>query len=714
MFKPHPLRVAIVLACAGNPALAAEQMLEEVQVTAAAEASVANGYQPLVSRSSTKSDTPLRDTPQSISVVTSKQLKDQAVQSLAEAVRYTPGVTFAQGEGNRDAAVIRGVVSTGDFFLDGVRDDVQYYRDVYNIDRVEILKGANGLAFGRGGAGGVINRVSKEAGWLPVREVTVSAGSFDHKRAALDVGGGLTPELAGRVNIVSEDSGSYRDGVSIRRNGISPTVTFQPSDRTKVVLSAEYFNDLRVADRGIPSQSGKPFRTDPSTFFGNAAQSPTETTVRALGASIEHQFENGVLLSNKTRYADYDKYYQNVYASSAVNPGTGTFSAAGYIEDTQRQNFFNQTDAAFTVNTGTVAHKLVTGVEIGRQDTASFRNDARFTAATTCTSAEKTQTGVPAASPTAIATGFDCFNRRNHSIVDVASVYLQDTLIFSPKWQAILGLRHDRFATDFTTFTSTGAANQALNAVNSELAPRAALIYKPVEQITTYLSYSKTFVPRAGDQLGSLISQTASLNPETFINREAGVKWDVRPDVSLNAAVFRLDRRDVATVINAGGDRALIPGTVVKGAELSVSGKVTARWSMVGGYAFADSEIKSDVATAVSGSTTTYSARSGNETAQTPRHTFSLWNRYDLNDTWGAGIGFISRSSMFALDDNTVKLPGYGRVDAAVFYNASKQLKVQLNVENLLNREYVVNAHNNNNITPGSPIAARVSATYRF
>ena len=136
MFKPNPLRVAIVLACAGNPALAAEQMLEEVQVTAAAEASVANGYQPLVSRSSTKSDTPLRDTPQSISVVTSKQLKDQAVQSLAEAVRYTPGVTFAQGEGNRDAAVIRGSLSTGDFFLDGVRDDVQYYRDIYNIDRV--------------------------------------------------------------------------------------------------------------------------------------------------------------------------------------------------------------------------------------------------------------------------------------------------------------------------------------------------------------------------------------------------------------------------------------------------------------------------------------------------------------------------------------------------------------------------------------------------
>lgn len=713
MFKPHPLRVAIVLACAGNPALAAEQMLEEVQVTAAAEASVANGYQPLVSRSSTKSDTPLRDTPQSISVVTSKQLKDQAVQSLAEAVRYTPGVTFAQGEGNRDAAVIRGSLSTGDFFLDGVRDDVQYYRDIYNIDRVEILKGANGLAFGRGGAGGVINRISKEAGWLPVREVTVSAGSFDHKRAALDVGGGLTPELAGRVNIVTEDSGSYRDGVSIRRNGISPTVTFQPSDRTKVVLSAEYFNDLRVADRGIPSQNGKPFRTDPSTFFGNAAQSPTETTVRALGASIEHQLDNGVLLSNKTRYADYDKYYQNVYASSAVNPGTGTFSAAGYIDDTQRQNFFNQTDAAFTVNTGTVAHKLVTGVEIGRQDTASFRNDARFTAATTCTSAETTQTGVPAASPTAIATGFDCFNRRNHSIVDVASVYLQDTLLFSPKWQAILGVRHDRFATDFNTFNAAGNVSSRLNDVASELAPRAALIFKPVEAVTTYLSYSKTFVPRAGDQLGSLALNTGFQKPEGFQNREAGFKWDVSDRLAVNGAIYRLERSNVAIrdTANPNTNSLIVDGQLVKGAELSVAGRLTRAWSMVGGYAFTDSSYPATVTNPANGNTV---AAAGNTVAQTPRHTFSLWNRYDLNDTWGAGIGFISRSSMFALDDNTVKLPGYGRVDAAVFYNASKQLKVQLNVENLLNRDYVVNAHTNNNITPGSPIAARVSATYRF
>ncbi|MEO6697762.1 MAG: TonB-dependent receptor plug domain-containing protein, partial [Paraperlucidibaca sp.] len=315
MFVKSPLAQAIGLALCVSPALvsAAEPVktLPTVSVTAAAELAT-NGYQGVGSRSALKTNTALKDTPQSVSVISRAQLDDQSAQSLADAVKYTPGVTFAQGEGNRDAAVIRGNTTTGDFYVDGLRDDVQYYRDLYNIDRVEVLRGANGLAFGRGGNGGVINRVQKEAGWSPVREITVSGGSYGHARGALDIGGGLSEQVAGRVNVVSEQSDSFRDGVDLRRNGISPTLTIQASDATKIVLGAEYFNDKRVTDRGIPSQNGKPFKTDESNFFGNAAQSPTETTVKALNASIEHRFANGVVLSNKTRFADYDKYYQNV------------------------------------------------------------------------------------------------------------------------------------------------------------------------------------------------------------------------------------------------------------------------------------------------------------------------------------------------------------------------------------------------------------------
>jgi len=692
VFKPNPISAAVMLACVGmaTNAWSDDQVLAEVQVTAAAEATASNGYQPLISRASTKTDTALLDTPQSVSVVTAQQIKDQAVQSMAEAVRYTPGVTFAQGEGNRDAAVIRGSTSTGDFFLDGVRDDVQYYRDVYNIDRVEILKGANGLAFGRGGAGGVINRVSKEAGWTPVREVNVSVGSYDHKRIGLDVGGALTSTVAGRVNVVSEDSDSYRDGVSVRRNGISPTLTLKPGDRTKVVLSAEYFNDLRVTDRGIPSQNGKPFKTDESTFFGNPEQSPTETTVRTVGAAIEHQFKNGVMLSNKTRYADYDKYYQNVYADSRVSTG-GTVALAAYHDDTQRQNLFNQTDLLMSATTGSIKHQLLLGTEFGRQDTENFRINATVT-----------PSPVPASNPRGVATFAATRARNSVSQVDVAAVYVQDQLTFNKQWQMVLGLRQDRFVTDFTDKVGANSGKTT----DTELSPRAALIYKPVDAVSVYASYSKTFVPRAGDQLSSLTGANRNFDPESFLNKEVGVKWDPRTDLSLAAAVYRLERSNIAVPDPAmPAQTILVDGQRVKGVELSATGKITRAWSVTGGYAFADSAITKSQSGTI---------KAGNETNQTPRHTFSLWNRYDLNDRYGVALGFVSRSRMFAQDDNTVKLPGYGRVDAAAFFNASKNLQLQLNIENLLNRDYYVNAHNNNNITPGSPIAARLSATYKF
>lgn len=686
----RPLALAVSLAVLASPALAADKVLDEVQVTAAGEAPATEGYQAFSSRSSTKTDTLLRDTPQSVSVVTSQQIKDQAVQSMAEAVRYTPGVTFAQGEGNRDAAVIRGSISTGDFYLDGVRDDVQYYRDVYNIDRIEVLKGANGLAFGRGGSGGVINRVSKEANWSPIRQISASVGSFHHKRLAADVGGALNETVAGRINLVTEDSESFRDGVSLRRNGISPTLTIKPSDKTKIVLSAEHFNDLRVTDRGVPSRNGKPFKSDETRFYGNAEQSPTETTVQALGATIEHRFDNGLKLTNKTRFADYDKYYQNVYANGPVT-NAGTVALAGYLDDTQRQNLFNQTDLLVPFKTGRVSHELVLGTEFGRQQSENFRINASGLAAQ------------PVKKPFDIATFGTTKSRNSETTVDVSAVYLQNQITFTPNWQAVIGVREDRFKTDFTDKVD---AKKSANVVDTKLSPRAALIYKPVKDVSIYASYSQTFVPRAGDQLSSLSAANQAFDAEEFINKEFGVKWDLNPSLTMNAALYRLDRNNVAVPDPADPTRTiLVGGQEVRGVELEVTGRVTKSWSVTGGYSYADSEItRSQSSTVIA----------GNETAQTPRHTFSLWNRYDLSDRFGLGVGVISRSEMYAMDNNAVTLPGYARVDAAAYYKASKSLDLQLNIENLTDRDYFVNAHNDNNITPGSPIAARLSATYTF
>lgn len=717
MFIKSPLAQAIGLALCVSPALvsAAEpvQTLPTVSVTAAAELTT-DGYKGVASRSALKTNTALKDTPQSVSVISREQLDDQSAQSMADAVKYTPGVTFAQGEGNRDATVIRGNSSTSDFYVDGLRDDVQYYRDLYNIDRVEVLRGANGLAFGRGGNGGVINRVQKQAGWSPVREITVSGGSYGHARGALDVGGGLSDSVAGRVNVVSEQSDSFRDGVELRRNGISPTLTIQATDATKIVLGAEYFNDLRVADRGIPSQNGKPFKTDESTFFGNAAQSPTETTVKGLTAAIEHRFANGVVLSNKTRFADYDKYYQNVYADSKVD-SAGKLDLASYRDDTQRQNLFNQTDAVFNFATGKVKHQLVTGVELARQDSENFRINGVFPADSTCnlngsfTSPTKgtgsspcLKTSVPATNPIAVADFSGARTRDTNTVISTVSVYAQDQIALNDQWDVIVGVRRDRFKTDFTD--NLTAANTAV-VTDTELSPRAALIYKPRKDLSVYASYSQTFQPQSGDQLTSLKAATSSFVPEETVNQEVGAKWDVNERLSVNAAIYRAVRDNVAaTDPLVTTKKVLVDNQVVRGVELSVQGRISKKWQVVGGYAYANSEIKE----AQSG------IAAGNETAQTPRHTFSLWNRYDMNDTYGAALGVVSRSAMFASDGNSVALPGYARVDAALYMQATKDLRLQLNVENLFNTKYFANAHNDNNISPGAPTNARVTAMYAF
>ena len=290
--------------------------LHEIEV----KDNLAKTYLKKTTSTATKTDTRIRDIPQSISVITEEQIKDQSLLGLKDAIQYSPGVMAGQGEGNRDSIWFRGNQSTSDLFVDGVRDDVQYYRDLYNIDRVEVLMGPNGMIFGRGGVGGVINRVVKEAAWENKNEIKIQGGAYDHKRSSVDLNNRIDETLAVRVNAMIEDSGSFRQGVESERKAINPTFTFKPSDKTKVVVGMEYFNDKRTSDRGIPSVSNGlqsyPYSTSRSTFFGNASQSPNEAIVKNGYAIIDHTFDNGVSIKNHTRFSDYDKYYQNVYANS--------------------------------------------------------------------------------------------------------------------------------------------------------------------------------------------------------------------------------------------------------------------------------------------------------------------------------------------------------------------------------------------------------------
>ena len=650
--------------------------------------------------SATKTDTRIRDIPQSISVITEEQIKDQSLLGLTDAIKYSPGVMAGQGEGNRDSVWFRGNQSTSDLFVDGVRDDVQYYRDLYNIDRVEVLMGPNGMIFGRGGVGGVINRVTKEAHWENKNELRMQGGTYDHKRSSIDLNSGINETLAIRINAMIEDSGSFRQGVESEKKAINPTFTFKPSDKTKVVVGMEYFNDKRTNDRGIPSVSdglqSRPYSTSRSTFFGNASQSPNEAIVKNGYAIIDHIFDNGMSVKNTTRFSDYDKYYQNVYAYSSVQTN-GTLTIDGYYDNTQRQNFFNQTDLTYNFKTGSVSHKLLMGLEIGLQENENFRILATPI------------TGVNASNPFALLTFNSSRSRNTSTDISNQAIYLQDQIYLSEQFQIIAGLRYNKFKTKFNdSVTTSNSAN-----VNDQfISPRVGLVYKPIEPVSLYTNYSLSYLPRTGEQLTSLTSSIKTFDPEKFTNIEAGIKYDLLQSFSISSSIYRLERSKMAiTDPSSPTNTIIVDGQVTKGFELGVAGKLFDSYSMYGGYTYQDAEITKNQGTGDAQIT------SGTPLGHVPKHTFSLWNKYELNDTWSAALGVVSRSDMFAATptvSTAVKLPGYARLDAAIYANINKQTKLQLNIENLLDKTYYQSAHNNNNIMYGYPLTARATLTYTF
>ncbi len=329
-------------------------------------------YQVLRISSATKTDTPLRDVPQSVTVISQGLIRDQAMQNMGDVVRYVPGVQMAQGEGHRDAPILRGNTSTADFFIDGLRDDVQYYRDLYNVERVEVLKGPGGMIFGRGASGGLINRVTKQADWSNARNLGLTVGSWDSYRVTGDVDQALNDSLAVRVTGFYEDSDSFRDEVTLERWAINPTLTWRLSDDTQVEVGYEHFEDDRVTDRGVPSYLGRPLRIDEATFFGSAELSPTWAEIDALTARVRHEFSPQVTLVNQTRVANYDKFYQNVFPG-AYTAATNRVAISAYNNLTERKNILNQTDLTAKFATGAVQHTLLAGLELGRQETDNYR-----------------------------------------------------------------------------------------------------------------------------------------------------------------------------------------------------------------------------------------------------------------------------------------------------------------------------------------------------
>ena len=652
-------------------------------------------YRETAITSATKTLTPLRDVPQSVTVVTRELMHDQLMMSVGDVVRYVPGMTAHQGENNRDQIIVRGNSSSADFFVNGVRDDVQYFRDIYNVERVEALKGPNAMIFGRGGGGGLVNRVLKEPAFQPLREVSLRAGMYGHKRLTTDLGQALSDRVAVRFNGMLENSDSFRHAVGLERYGVTPTVAIAPRSGTRIVLGYEYLHDSRTADRGVTSYRGVPAAVDPSLFYGNPDDSHVRLRVNLGTAAVEQRWGRAVI-RNRTVVAGYDRFYQN-YVPGAASADQSVVNLSAYNNATQRTNVFNQTDVTYGVSTGRLNHSILVGGEAGRQVTDNFRNTGFFNNSTTTVQ-------VPFFNPAVslpITYRQSATDADNHLRAAVAAVYAQDQVTLSKTVDLVGGLRFDRFDLRY----HNNRNGDTLSRPDHLVSPRAGLVIKPVSHMSVYGSYSVSYLPSSGDQFSSLTTITQQMKPEKFNNYETGMKWDVLPSLSLTSAVYRLDRtntratdpNDPTRIVQTGSQRT-------NGFELGLNGSLTDGWVVAGGYAYQHASVTS----------ATTAARAGAEVAQVPRHTFSLWNNYRLRPRVGVALGVIYRSDMFAAIDNTVTLPGYTRADAAVFVSPTKRTRVQVNVENLFDRKYFLNADNNTNISPGSPRTLRVALTTLF
>lgn len=641
----------------------------------------------------TKTPTPIIDVPQAVTVITADQLEDQAVTSLNDALRFVPGVSLETGEGHRDEVFIRGQETTADFYIDGLRDDAQYYRPLYNVERVEVLKGANALIFGRGAGGGAINRVAKVAEF-GMTEYSHGAqvdtfGAFAFTGDAnLPAGEDVAVRLAGTY----EEFDNHRDVSDGRFFGISPTLTANLGPDTRFYAYYTYDDDERVVDRGLPSLNGGPLRGFDETFFGDADYNFSDVEVHIARTRLEHDFCGAWSLNASLMFADYEKFYANIVPGGGTTATTVNLS--GYESGTDRQNFIGQVNLVGQFQTGSLGHTLLIGAEAGSQDTDSVRNRALFNngADTSVTVALNDTIDVPA---------FTLVPQRGStSDLSTLSFYAQEQLDIGIL-QLVAGVRHDRFDLESTDLI----ANFDGSRVDSRWSPRVGAILKPQDNLSIYASYTESFLPQSGNQFTVLNQQSEALEPETFENIEAGIKYAPHRDLLLTAAVFHLTRSNTTAPDPANAGLVILAGeSEVEGFELGLVGKPVDGLSLSLGYAYLDGKITS----------TTTSAATGTTLQQVPKHQITAWARYDVTDRIGFGAGLTHLSEQFASLSNGVVLPSYTRVDAAMFFEATDTLSLQLNVENLFDEDYYPSAHGDNNIQPGAPLNASFGARLRF
>ncbi|MDA8806358.1 TonB-dependent siderophore receptor [Opitutales bacterium] len=643
-----------------------------------------------------KSSLELKEIPRSISVMSAEQIKAQGLKSIGDVIDYTPGVINSQGEGHRDAPVIRGVRTTQDLYRDGIRDDVQYYRPLYNVERVEVLRGPDALTSGFGGAYGMINRVTKE-GLIgeDFTEISGSVDSFGEFGIQLDRNVQIDKNTAFRLNMFGEDLANHRDFYYGNSFGANPTLKYDLGNGSTVDLSYEYLNQERFIDRGIPTGAdGYPVQSLKDIVFGDPTENYSTHEAHILKAIYEHKLSESLKGRFTAAYSDHDKLYQNFYAS-AYDAAVNTVTLDGYVDTTKRKTSTFQYELIGELETGNILHNWIAGLEYldVSNDNDRFHADWSYSDAVTdvfsITRPISLIRGVGINSEGNTTVNNYRANQADETFADVKvlSFYINDEIALTDSLDLMLGARFDKMEVDVS---GGGPVSDS----DDTISPKVGLIYDVTDAISVYASYSETFTPKAKDQYAKLKSNADKTDPDTFENTEFGLRYDLPVGLSLSAAYFEVEK-NAPTYVDAM--TTTISTSEISGFEVQLSGNLTSRWFISAGYTNLDAH-----------------ASDGDRLKETPEDVFSIWNNFTVSDRLALNLGIINQGESYIKEGGTQKLPEYTRVDAGASYALSENTSIQLNIENLTDELYFPHAHGDHQASVGAPINAMLSITSKF
>jgi len=647
---------------------------------------------------SPKYTAPLIDTPRSVTVVTQEVLEDTAATSLVDALRTVPGITMAMGEGGQpfaDRPFIRGYESTSGIMVDGVRDASSQSRDTFNLEQIEVSRGANGTMAGRGAPGGSLNLVTKTAKADDFVAGSAAIGNADYKRATVDVNEAVSEQVAFRVNAMWQDAEvPGRDAVYDNRWGIAPTITFGLNAPPQVTASLSHYESDGLMDYGHPldTVTGEPVTgIDPDNFYGLVNRDFHDTEVDSGQLEFRNNLNDYVTIRNLTRLSRS----KNDYIATNPDDSQGNVANGLVYRNTKSSNsvtdsIVNQTDIQAFFTSGGIQHSLSTGLELGHEETER----ATYSVSLLTPEGESIPRGGCDLVGAGAISGYNCVDLYNpnpndpwtgdislndptETQVDTAGLYLFDTLTFNDQWILNLGVRAD----DFSTKTSTGLSNH-----DTIFSYQAGLVYKPVSNTSIYASIGTSASPSgvtAGDGNDNLSTTEEDLKPEKNANYELGVKWEpAGRNLALTAAIFRNEITDGHVAVEAGRGAAqqAIGEQRVDGIELSATGNITEAWSIFAGYSYMDSEIVD------AGPVNTDQV--GNQLPNTPEHSASLWTTYDVMPKLTIGGGATCMSERYGNTANSKSVEGYCKYDAMASYVINDNIDSQLNINNLSDERY--------------------------